>query len=168
MTALRTLSTPSVKVAVFSDSKALVALFKEAHSEYGSATFCPETTRNTVQRAINQPNSGIFILCIDKEIVGALIAVMNQLWYSRERQIADLIYYVKPTARGHGSKLLTAYLGWAREQKHVGEIMLGITSGSDTEGRIATMLQHFSMSPVGANYRLIEDRPHVEHHQENR
>jgi len=168
MSNLKTLRVPSVRVARFSDTKALVALFKEAHSEFGTAPFCPETTRNTIQRAVNQRNAGIFALTDNGEIVGALIAVMNQLWYSKARQIADIIFYVKPSSRGHGNKLLTAYLGWAREQRNVGEVMLGITSGSDTEGRIDALLKHFSMMPVGANYRLTEVEQDVECAQENR
>jgi hypothetical protein len=145
------------RLATFNDIPKIVDLWEEAHREFGneSVSFCRDTSRNTLQRVVNQREHAAFLLVgKDKVIYGVLVGLVNQLFYSRGRCAQDLIYYVKPDTRGHGAKLLAAFLAWAHNVKGVVEIQIGITSGAHNVERIEGLLKASGMKKVGGIYTL--------------
>lgn len=154
-----------IREAKFSDIKRIIPLLEKAHDEFGpeTAPFCPDTTRNTLQRVINQKEHCALILTDGEHVRGIMVGLTNQLWYSRKRQIADLIYYVDPDARGYGAKLLSAFLGWARNMPNVAEILVGITSGASNMDRLDGLFRAVGLKQVGGIYQLIPGE--TEHEQ---
>lgn len=142
-----------VREAEFKDIKSIVGLLEKAHDEFGkdSVPFCPDTTRNTMQRAINQREHAVFVLIENHRLVGVLVGLCNPGWYTKKRVISDLIYYVDEEHRGHGKRLLVSFKAWAERTKNVGVITLGITSGFDTE-RTEKMLNLFGFEKEGGYY----------------
>lgn len=156
-----------VREAEFKEIPKIVELLEKANAEFGHASipFCHDTTRNTLQRVINQREHVAFLLVgEDNTLQGIMVGLTNQLWYSRKRQIVDLIYYVEKESRGHGARLMTSFLAWARSVPNVMEISLGITSGIDTVARVEGLLKASGLKKVGALYSLhpAED---IEHEQ---
>lgn len=145
-----------IREAKFGDIRDLVSLCAVAHKEFGhdGSPFCPDTTRNTFQRAVNQREAVVLILTDGEDVHGVLVGVVNQLWYSRKRQASDLFFYVRPEYRGHGGGLISRFLGWARKQPRVAEVVMGVTSGADTEERFGRALAPLGFVRTGGYYQL--------------
>jgi len=146
-----------VREAVFGDIRAIVEMLERADAEFGheSVPFCHDTTRNTLQRVINQREHAAFLLVgNDDSLQGILVGLCNQVWMSRKREIVDLVYYVREESRGHGSRLMIPYLAWARNTPNVCLITMGITSGIDTEERIAGLFESSGFKRAGSYYVL--------------
>lgn len=149
-----------IREAKFKEIPKLVELLLKANEEFGHASVpvCKDTIRNTLQRVINQPHHAAFVLIDDDGVFrGIMVGLVNQLWYSRKRQVTDLIFYVDKNTRGHGAKLLSAYMAWARTVSNVKEIMVGITSGTDEMDRVDGLLRVTGMNKVGGTYALYPD-----------
>jgi len=145
-----------IKEATGKDLKKIVKLLEGAHVEFGHASvpFDSDTVRNMIQRVITHQNHIAFILVDGKQIRGILAGLNNQLWYSRKRQVTDLIFYVETGTRGYGARLLSVFLGWARKVPNIGEISMGITSGAKNIDRIGALFEAVGMSKVGGTYSM--------------
>lgn len=140
-----------VRVATGKDLNKLVKLLEKANYEFGkeSIPFCPKTTRNMIQRVINHQNHICYVLDDEGELRGVLAGLNNQLWYSKKRQVTDLIYFVEEGTRGHGVRLLSAFLGWARAIPNLGEISMSVTSGANNVERTERLLEASGLIRVG-------------------
>ena len=145
-----------IREATKKDLKKIVTLLESASEEFGHASvpFCPDTTRNMIQRVINHQNHVVFILVDGDKVKGVLAGLNNQLWYSKKRQVSDLIFYVDSETRGYGARLLSTFLGWARKVPNVVEISIGITSGAKDIDRIGGLLTAVGMTKVGGTYTM--------------
>ena len=95
---------------------------------------------------------------IDGEIEGVFIGVANQLWYSRKKQAADLFFYVTDKGKGWGSSLLRRYIQWARFNKGVAEITLGVMSGIGDMERTKKLYEKLGAVKVGDSYVLPKEK----------
>ena len=91
-------------------------------------------------------------------IEGVFIGVTNQLWYSRKKQSADLFFYVTQKGRGWGSSLLRRYIQWARFNKGVAEITLGVMSGIGDMERTKKLYEKLGAVQVGDSYVLPKEK----------
>lgn len=145
-----------IREATTRDLRKIVKLLEGASDEFGheSVPFCPDTARNMIQRVINHQNHVAFILVDGDKIRGILAGLNNQLWYSKKRQVSDLIFYVDSETRGYGARLLSVFLGWARKVPNVVEISIGVTSGAKDIDRIGSLLEAVGMTKVGGTYTM--------------
>lgn len=157
-----------VRKAEFGDIRKIVPFLLDAKEFVENDVPVDENTlRNTLQRVVNQPGNQLFISMDDDRITGVLAGISNQIWYSKKKQVLDLVFYVDPEYAGHGYYLARRYLGWARKVKGVapGEVYLGVTSGMDIE-KTSQFYERLGLSRAGAVYRM--GNQNVESSQENR
>jgi len=151
----------TVREAKSGDIKGLVKLIRVAHAEHGAeiATFDPDVTRNTFQRLINQTGGAVYALVNDDyRIVGCLALVVNQIWFSRTKEVVDMVFYVEPEARGYGNRLLMAGTGWAKSLPGVSLITMGVTTGIDSDERLGRLYAHTGFKRVGSYYTYEFDK----------
>ena len=87
-----------------------------------------------------------------------VIGVTHQLWYSRKKQATDLFFYTSESIRGDGwgTKLMRRFISWAKDNPGVKEIMLGVSSGIETD-RTKTMYERMGAIRIGENYVIPQE-----------
>ena len=134
-------------------------LVKEAHSKSISqfVKLDPKTLRTNVQVCILSAEHFVVVVELDNKIEGALIGVTHQLWYSKRKQATDLFFYVSDKGVGFGAKLMRRFIGWAKSNPGVKEIMLGITSGIGNTQRTKTLYERMGAVRIGDTFVLTQE-----------
>ena len=148
-----------IRAAVNSDIPQIIKVVKEAHKESSSkgVPLAEEIIRKNVQVCILSAEHLVNVVEIVGVIEGVFIGVTNQLWYSRKKQSADLFFYVTQKGKGWGSSLLRRYIQWARVNKGVAEINLGVTSGIGDMDRTKKLYEKLGAVRVGDSYVLPKE-----------
>lgn len=145
-----------IRPAAFADIKEIVPFLISANAVTATkdVPVDPDTLRNTLQRVINQPGHQCFLSLEKEKITGVLAAVSNPIWFSKKKQVLDLVFYVEPAHAGHGYYLARRYLGWAKKLKGVapGEIYLGVLSGMNLD-RTQNFYERLGLTLTGYVYR---------------
>ena len=149
-----------IRAAVNSDIPQIIKVVKEAHKESSSkdVPLAEEIIRKNVQVCILSAEHLVNVVEIVGVIEGVFIGVTNQLWYSRKKQSADLFFYVTQKGRGWGSSLLRRYIQWARVNKGVAEINLGVNSGIGDMNRTKKLYEKLGAVQVGDSYVLPKEK----------
>ena len=108
-----------------------------------------------VEEVIGEAQSNV--VDVAGSVEGVFIGVTHQLWYSRKKQSTDLFFYVTDKGRGWGSSLLRAYIRWARMNKGVAEITLGITSGIGDMNRTRQLYERMGAIKMGDSFILPKE-----------
>jgi len=149
-----------IRKAVNQDVSKIVDLCKEAHEEskITTAPLDPKTLRTNVQICVLSAEHLVLVVEVDEKIEGLIIGVTHQLWYSRKKQATDLFFYTSQSIRGGGwgTKLMRRFISWAKENPGVKEIMLGVSSGIDTD-RTKTMYERMGAIRIGENYVIPQE-----------
>ena len=148
-----------IRAAVNGDIPQIIKVVKEAHKESSSkgVPLDEEIIRKNVQVCILSAEHLVNVVEIVGVIEGVFIGVTNQLWYSRKKQSADLFFYVTPKGKGWGSSLLRRYIQWARVNKGVAEINLGVNSGIGDMDRTKKLYEKLGAVRVGDSYVLPKE-----------
>lgn len=66
------------------------------------------------------------VLVAGDPVLGMIIAFCEEIWWSSAKESWDMVFYVKPQARGSSAaaRLLKAYVAWAK-RRGVQEIKIG-------------------------------------------
>jgi GNAT superfamily N-acetyltransferase len=83
--------------------------------------------------------------------------VTHQLWYSRKKQAADLFFYVTDNGKGWGAKLMRRFISWAKDNRGVKEIMLGINSGIGDSDRTRKLYERMGATRIGDSFVLPQE-----------
>ena len=120
-----------IRIAKNSDIKQIIRVCKEAHqlSISNEVPLDEKILWKNIQVCVLSAEHIVNVVDVAGSVEGVFIGVTHQLWYSKKKQSTDLFFYVTDKGRGWGSSLLRAYIRWARTNKGVAEITLGITSG---------------------------------------
>ena len=149
-----------IRKAVNQDVSKIVDLCKEAHEEskITTAPLDPKTLRTNVQICVLSAEHLVLVVEVDDKIEGLIIGVTHQLWYSRKKQATDLFFYTSKRIRGDGwgTKLMRRFIGWAKDNTGVKEIMLGVSSGIETD-RTKTMYERMGAIRIGENYVIPQE-----------
>ena len=149
-----------IRKAVSQDVSQIVDLCKEAHEEskITTAPLDPKTLRTNVQICVLSAEHLVLVVEVDDKIEGLIIGVTHQLWYSRKKQATDLFFYTSQRIRGDGwgTKLMRRFIGWAKDNPGVKEIMLGVSSGIETD-RTKTMYERMGAIRIGENYVIPQE-----------
>ncbi len=91
---------------------------------------------------ISSPRQFAWVKEHDGVVRGVLIGACEAPWFSTRKVVTDLLFYVRPEARGAGAWLARRYLRWARSISDCDLYGLDISSGLDIErtGALATAL----------------------------
>jgi len=165
-----------VRPAQFSDIKAVVAFLLKFNQEWGNpgVSVDKKELEKTMQQVVNMRWQRLFISTVHGEISGVLAGITNKIYYSRQKQVLDLVFCVDPNYKGHGYYLARRYLAWARNLKGIapGEIYLGVTSGLEVD-KTSEFYEKLGLERIGAVYRIgvknVESSEIIdESYQENR
>lgn len=149
-----------IRPATPSDLPAIKALLLCALDE--SAQALPAYDEARVERVLeilmNSGHGYCKVLVADEgaeagQIVGLLMGVLVELWYSRARQATDLLFYLKPGYRGRGGlRLLRDFLRWARGFCDCEQIFLGVSIGGQAAERTEALYTRLGFQRVGAGF----------------
>jgi hypothetical protein len=95
--------------------------------------------------------------CIADKPVGIMCAIKTNLYFSSKKFTSDLLFYVKPEARGGTSalNLIRSYTSWAQKDPDVAEIQLGVTTGI-AEDKTAGFLKKLGYSKSGEQFVFMD------------
>ena len=134
-------------------------LVKEAHTQSisGFVKLDPKTLRTNIQVCVLSAEHFVVVVELEGKIEGVMIGVTHQLWYSRKKQATDLFFYVTENGIGWGAKLMRRFIGWAKENPGVKEIMLGITSGIGDAERTKKLYERIGAVRIGDTFVLPQE-----------
>ena len=148
-----------IRVAKTSDIKQIIKVCKEAHqlSVSKDVPLDDKILWKNLQICILSAEHQVNVVDVAGSVEGVFIGVTHQLWYSRKKQSTDLFFYVTDKGRGWGSSLLRAYIRWARMNKGVAEITLGITSGIGDMNRTRQLYERMGAIKMGDSFILPKE-----------
>ena len=132
---------------------------KDAHQKSlsSSVPLDAKTLRNNLQVCVLSAEHFVLVVELEGNIEGAFIGVTHQLWYSRKKQATDLFFYVTDKGTVWGAKMMRRFISWAKENRGVGEIMLGIGSGIGDPDRTRKLYERMGAIKIGDNFILPEE-----------
>ena len=148
-----------IRKAEFKDISEIMRVAKEAH-ERSLSSFVPidpKILRNNLQVCILSAEHFVVVVELKGKIEGVLIGVTHQLWYSKKKQAADLLFYVTEEGIGWGAKLMRRFISWAKENPGVKEIMLGTTSGIGDTERIKKLYERMGAVRIGDTFVIPQE-----------
>ena len=148
-----------IRIAKNSDIKQIIRVCQEAHqlSLSKDVPLDEKILRKNIQVCVLSAEHLLNVVDVAGSIEGVFIGVTNQLWYSKKKQSTDLFFYVTDKGRGWGSSLLRAYIRWARTNKGVAEITLGITSGIGDMNRTRQLYERMGAIKMGDSFILPKE-----------
>ena len=148
-----------IRKAENKDVSGIMKVVKEAHTKSISknVSLDPKTLRTNIQVCVLSSEHFVVVVELDGEIEGALIGVTHQLWYSRKKQAADLFFYVTDNGKGWGAKLMRRFISWAKDNRGVKEIMLGINSGIGDSDRTRKLYERMGATRIGDSFVLPQE-----------
>jgi|TARA_Y100000310_G_C20526824_1_gene736461 GNAT superfamily N-acetyltransferase len=149
-----------IRAAVPHDIPHIIRICKEAHelSVSKGVPLDEGILKKNIQICILSAEHLVNVVETAGAIEGVFIGVTNQLWYSRKKQAADLFFYVTEKGKGWGSSLLRRYIQWARMNRGVVEINLGVMSGIGDMDRTKKLYERLGAVKVGDSYVLPKEK----------
>ena len=148
-----------IRKAENKDVSGIMELVKEAHTHSISrfVKLDPKTLRTNIQVCVLSAEHFVVVVELEGKIEGVMIGVTHQLWYSRKKQATDLFFYVTENGIGWGAKLMRRFIGWAKENPGVKEIMLGTTSGIGDAERTKKLYERIGAVRIGDTFVLPQE-----------
>lgn len=160
----------TIRFATSDDIPATVALGERVHgmTRFAGQPFQPERVAAALRYVLahtptgappGSPHKYVFLVAQDQQgqLVGGLIAVLEQHIFSPMLTASVMQYMVLPEARmgGHAVRLLKALEQWCANRGVV-EIGLGINSGGDFE-RVGRFVQRAGYTTTGGHFVKVLD-----------
>jgi GNAT superfamily N-acetyltransferase len=147
----------AIRFATIEDVPALVELGRRMHAitRFRTFPFKEERVAQSLRSALGEGKSRYVCLVAeagDKQVVGALLAVLERHMFTDQLTASVMHYDVLPERRmgGYGLRLMKAFEQWAANRK-VAEIAFGVNSGGDS-AQIGAFARKFGFKPVGENF----------------
>jgi hypothetical protein len=112
--------------------------------------------RKVMLRAINDANLSLWVAEHNGKIVGFLMALKEQQWFSKDKVASDICFVLDDNHGNYARPMVSRFIKWAKSDPKVTDISLGISSGLDQDGRTGRMYQNLGFTPVGGVYSLLE------------
>ena len=148
-----------IRKAEFKDVSGIMEVVKDAHSKSISniVPLDAKTLRNNLQVCVLSPEHFVLVVELGDQIEGAFIGVTHQIWYSKKKQAADLFFYVTENGTGWGAKMMRRFISWAKDNRGVHEVMLGINSGIGDAERTRKLYERMGAIKVGDSFVLPQE-----------
>ena len=147
----------AIRFATVDDIPALVALGKRMHAitRFRTFAFDEERVAQALRAALEKGKQRYVCFVAedgDKQIAGALLAVLERHIFSEQLTASVMHYDVLPERRigGHGVKLLKVFEKWCKNRK-VAEINLGINSLTEMDS-VGGFVRKMGYVKVGENF----------------
>lgn len=112
----------------------------------------------SVRRCISDRSMCAFVAEVDGKVVGFILGMQEEHFFSRDYYATDLVFCVEPKHADQAVWLLRRFLRWANSFPKVKSIMLGISSGMDLNGRLGELYQRHGLKPAGGLFvKVIGD-----------
>jgi len=115
--------------------------------------------RKVMRRCCNDKSMGMWVAEHDGKIVGFLMAIKEQHWFSDSKYASDICFCVDPQHGNYAPSMIKRFQKWAMSDKKVTDITLGISSGLDADERTGRMYQKLGFTKVGGIYSIVESTP---------
>lgn len=103
----------------------------------------------SIRRCISDRNMCAFVAEVDGKVVGFILGMHEEHFFSRECYATDLVFCVGKEHAEQAVWLLRRFLRWAKGFSKVKSIMLGISSGMDLDGRLGELYKRHGFSHAG-------------------
>lgn len=113
------------------------------------------TARRYLAQAINDKTHVVYVAEKDGVVVGFIIGVVVPYWFSKSRFATDLAFYCEPQHGNFAPFLVRRFMKWAKGQKGVLDVTMGVTSGVAHADRIGVMFEKLGMTPVGGSFTKL-------------
>lgn len=113
--------------------------------------------RKTMLRCMNDKSMSMWVAEHKGKVVGFLMAIKEQEWYSTDKYATDICFCVHPQHGNYAPTLIRRFRKWAKSDPKVTDIFMAISTGLDKDGRAGRMYQKLGFAPVGGMYRYSED-----------
>ena len=148
-----------VRLAIYDDVKEAVEVGDRVLSRSViAAELFDLQARKLMLRAINDASMNLWVAEHKGHIVGFLIAIKEQHWFSRQKYASDICFCVDPQHGNYAAPMVKRFVKWAKLDEKVTDITLGISSGLDKDGRTGRMYENLGFTPVGGVYSLLEKK----------
>jgi len=112
----------------------------------------------TARRCISDRSMCAFVAEIDGNVVGFILGMQEEHFFSRDCYATDLVFCVEPEHADQAVWLLRRFIRWAKSFPKVKSIMLGISSGMDLNGRLGELYQRHGLEQAGGLFvKIIGD-----------
>ena len=121
-----------VRKANHRDLSSMVAFVRSRHegSIWGQWSFSPGALRKNLKGMLGRPGFEIFIAEQDDKVVGILVAMVDQLLWSRTLYATDIVFL----ADRQGTELIQAFRQWAKEAG-ASVILMGVTEAGREQAK---------------------------------
>jgi len=92
-----------------------------------------------------RPDYFYWVIERDGVINGVFIGLIAPIWWTWGDIANDLFFYVAPSSRGHGLKLINAYINWAKGFDSVRKIYLNVSTDDE---RVIKLIEQLGFKPA--------------------
>lgn len=105
-----------------------------------------------LRKAVNHAMMDLFVAEVDGEVVGFVVAMINDQWYNDDKYVTDLAFC---TRKGHEDQAVWLFRRLYRWSREKGLPMLVATNaGGDRAERTGAMYEAHGLTRVGGMYHL--------------
>ena len=146
-----------IRAAVPADSYAVWELMQEAHNltPYRDVPLSEEKGKMIIARCIGAPTQFAWVVEKDGRVEGVLLGAVDEMLWSRKKEAHDILFYVRPAARGAGHQLARAFIAWARTTP-ARLIGMSVSFGAAGE-RTETLLEHLGLQRIGGIFIAVNE-----------
>jgi hypothetical protein len=110
-----------------------------------------ERALKQIRNCISSPIACAFVAEANEMLVGVILGVAQEMWFSKSRCASDLMFYSERAGAGYW--LLRRFMAWAWGITSVKQILLGQSSGLDID-MVERMYMRLNFRKVGGLYEL--------------
>lgn len=146
-----------IRPAVLNDVPAIIALGEHViqRSPLLHSKIDPLKARKAIFQTIHNKSHLALVAEKDGVVVGCLLGLVVDYWYSKDRYATDLAFYVDSQHGDVAPWLMKRFIKWARAQKNVVDVLMGISTGLDKQGDAGRMYEKLGFSAAGGMFTYM-------------
>jgi hypothetical protein len=147
-----------IRLASTRDLPAFIAFAERFRGRLRTYPDCPidiESVVKTFGRCVSSALcfATVVIRVEDGAVVGALLAVTQELWWSRSKEATDVVFHVEEEVAGAGRRLINQYVRWAVTIARVKVITIANSSGEEID-RVAKLFDKEGLERIGSLHQM--------------
>jgi hypothetical protein len=107
-----------------------------------------------LRRSISDKNMELFVAQEADQVVGFLLAIKDEHWFSKTSYGTDLAFCVLPEHVDQGVWLFRRFMRWCKTQNL--PVMMGLSTGMDVNGRTGAMYEKHGLNQIGGIYATVK------------
>lgn len=148
---------PKVRHATMGDMAGIFEVSQDLleQSVYSDLEMDKPVYRRLISDCINSKKA-IAMVVVDgnNDVQGFLFGIVDQIFFTKLKYATDIVTYVKPQYAAQSPIIVKRFIAWGKKWPSVRKIMMGISSGMDTDGRTGQMYERLGLECVGGIYMM--------------